>query len=68
MWLPLMRLAAGAFLGKRDECDRALAELVEIHPDFKENCQAILSQNMPNGDMLTKVRLGLERAGLTFAA
>ena len=68
MWLPLMRLAAGAFLGKRDECDRALAELVEIHTDFKENCQAILSQNMPNGDMLTKVRLGLERAGLTFAA
>lgn len=66
MWLPLMRLAAGAFLDKQDECERALAELLEIHPDFKENCSAILAQNMPNGDSLTKMRAGLARAGLVL--
>ena len=66
MWLPLMRLAAGAFLGKQEECERALAELLEIHPDFKENCAAILAQNMPYGDTLVKIRAGLERAGLNL--
>ena len=67
MWLPLMRLAAGAFLDKQEECDRALAELLEIHPDFKENCFAILSQNMPPGDSLAKMWAGLERSGLNPA-
>lgn len=67
MWLPLMRLVSGAFLNKREECGRALAELLEIHPDFRESWPIILSQNMPCGDMLCKMRAGLERAGLAAA-
>ena len=67
MWLPLMRLASGAFLDKREECDRALVELLEIHPDFRKSWPTILSHNMPCGEMLAKMRAGFARAGLITA-
>ena len=64
-WSTLLCLAAGAVLHEQEECARALAELLEVYPDFKKNGDKILARSLPR-EIMIKMLKDLEQAGLTF--
>ena len=68
LWDPLIRLAAGGYLGEQEDCDQALATLLNIHPDFREKGYQIVSNNLPNKLFFKQILLGLKQAGLNLKA
>ncbi len=66
LWDPLLRLASGGFLGEREECDQAIAELIAIYPDFLSRGFHYLDKNLPNKVFLNLVYDGLARAGVVL--
>ena len=64
LWDPLLRLASGGFLGEKNECKQAVAELIEIYPDFLQQGFHYLDKNLSNKVFLNLICDGLARAGV----
>lgn len=63
-WDPILRLASGGFLGEKEECEQALADLLHIYPDFLENGTAYLDRILFDESIFDLLSEGLNRAGV----
>ncbi len=63
-WSPMFRLVSGAALGDKAATDSALADMLGIYPNFKENSLQIIRRYTPNPEYFALFRADLEKAGL----
>jgi adenylate cyclase len=63
-WDPLLRAAALGRLGRQDEADSAIKQLLELVPDFAARGRAIISGYVKVDDLVDRIVEGLREAGL----
>jgi adenylate cyclase len=63
-WDPLLRAAALGRLGRRDEADTAIGQLLELIPDFAARGRLIISSYVKVDHLVDKLVEGLREAGL----
>lgn len=64
---PLLRVAALGQLGRIEQGRRAIAELLEIRPDFNEDPRRYLNWLIPSDELVDRVLEGVEKAGLPLS-
>lgn len=65
-WDPMLRAAAYGQLGRKEEAQTALAELLKIQPDFRENHRGLLLSLTFSEDYAIELEDGLRKAGLAI--
>ncbi len=65
-WDPLLRAAALGQLGRLNEAGMALAELLQLRPDFSIYARRLLGYFVKAADLLDDILDGLRKAGLTI--
>jgi adenylate cyclase len=62
---PMMRSAALAQMGKRDDARVAIGQLLELEPDFATRGRSLMSRYVKVDELIDRIVEGLQKAGLT---
>lgn len=63
-WDPVDRAVALGALGRQEEAERAVAEILKLQPDFAQRPRRYLECYILQDNLLELVIVGLEKAGL----
>jgi hypothetical protein len=65
-WDPVLRAAVLGQLGRLAEARRAVAELLQLKPDFRSCARGLIGFYVKIEDHIEGILEGLKKAGLTF--
>jgi len=66
-WDPLMRAAACGLIGKQEEGNRAVDDLLALKPDFSKRGRRLIRYYIKFDDIVNRTVEGLEKCGLQIA-
>jgi len=63
-WDPLMRAAALGQLGRQKEAKKAIEQLLKMEPNFRNRANRMIGRLVKVDDLIDKIVVGLQKAGL----